>query len=113
MWGEPDVACFPPHRTRYRADAAATGRGPGHARGSKDHIRVEDHGRIGGAFHGQVPVHDFVPERAADIALHHAAEAVVTRVHLDADVVDLVLEGLEMIAAVEPHPPSIGSNSHP
>ena len=67
---------------------------------SKDHIPIQDHGRIDFPLHGQMLVHHRVAEDAADVAFHHAAEAVIARAHVHADVVDLVLERLQMIAAV-------------
>src|SRR4051812_5956409 len=67
---------------------------------SKYYIPVENHGRVGDALHRQVALDERVTERAADVALHHPAEAVVARAERDAHVVDLVLEGLERVAAV-------------
>ena len=42
-----------------------------------------------------------VAEDASNIAFHHAAETVITCAYVDTDVVNLVLEGLQMVAAVD------------
>ena len=53
-----------------------------------------------------------VAEHSADVALHHAAEAVVARAERNADIVDLVLERLQQVATVQ-RIANIGSNSQP
>src|SRR6185436_18579454 len=67
---------------------------------SKYYPAVEDHRRVGGTLHRQVSVYHGVAERSADIALHHAAEAVIARPQVDADVVDLVLKRLQRVTTV-------------
>ena len=59
---------------------------------SENDVAVKNHVRVGLPFHRQMAVNHFVAKDAADIALHHAAKAVVTGADGHADVVDFVLE---------------------
>ncbi len=59
---------------------------------SENHIPVQHHGRVNFPLHGKMFIHHGVTERPADVALHHAAEAIIAGAHVHTDVVDLVLE---------------------
>ena len=101
-----------PHRAHQQAQAAAAAGGEtrgwfGCAWGGTGHVQkitstVQDHRRVGRALHRKMPVHHGIAEHAPDVAFHHAAEAVVARADVHADVVDLVLERLQGVAAVDP-----------
>src|SRR5258706_9616336 len=66
----------------------------------KYHVTVQYHRRIGCALQRQMTVDHRIAEDAPDIAFHHAAEAIIACAQIDADIVNLVLERLQMIAAV-------------